>query len=45
MTQDITLFDQGLVSSSANSAQPQLPAKFIEKIDKQWPAQLVNHRL
>ena len=44
MTQDITLFEQGLVSSSANSAQPQLPAKFIEKIDKQWPAQLVNHR-
>jgi len=44
MTQDITLFEKGLVSSSANSAQPQLAAKFIEKIDNQWPAHLVKHR-
>ncbi|MGB2740070.1 MAG: FAD-dependent oxidoreductase [Cognaticolwellia sp.] len=44
MTQDITLFEKGLVSSSANSAQPQLAAKFIEKIDNQWPTHLVNHR-
>ena len=44
MTQDITLFDQGLVASSQQSAQPKLAAKFIEKIDKQWPEGLVNHR-
>jgi len=44
MTQDITLFDQGLVVSCQKSAQPKLAPKFIEKIDKQWPAQLVNNR-
>jgi hypothetical protein len=44
MTQDITLFDQGLVASCQQSAQPKLADKFIEKIDKQWPAQLVAHR-
>jgi hypothetical protein len=44
MTQDITLFDQGLVSSSVQSAQPQLASRFIEKIDKQWPERLVNNR-
>ena len=44
MTQDITLFDQGLVESSVQSAQPQLAAQFIEKIDKQWPEQLINNR-
>jgi hypothetical protein len=44
MTQDITLFDQGLVASSKQSAQPKLAQRFIEKIDKQWPEQLVNNR-
>ncbi|MGJ8692666.1 MAG: FAD-dependent oxidoreductase [Thalassotalea sp.] len=44
MTQDITLFDQGLVASSQQSAQPKLAAQFIEKIDKHWPEGLVNHR-
>ena len=44
MTQDITLFDQGLVASSLQSAQPQLASRFIEKIDNQWPEQLVNNR-
>jgi len=44
MTQDITLFDQGLVASCQQSAQPQLAQKFIEKIDKQWPEQVVNKR-
>ncbi|MFQ3313870.1 MAG: hypothetical protein ACI8SC_003091 [Colwellia sp.] len=44
MTQDITLFEQGLVASSLHSAQPQLASRFIEKIDKQWPEQLVNNR-
>jgi len=44
MTQDITLFEQGLVASCQQSAQPKLAQKFIEKIDKQWPEQLVNNR-
>ncbi|WP_448247786.1 FAD-dependent oxidoreductase [Thalassotalea agariperforans] len=44
MTQDITLFDQGLVASCQQSAQPKLADKFIDKIDKHWPEQLVNHR-
>jgi len=44
MTQDITLFDQGLVASCQQSAQPKLAAKFIEKIDKQWPEKVVNNR-
>jgi hypothetical protein len=44
MTQDITLFDQGLVASSVNSAQPKLAKRFIEKIDKQWPEQLIQNR-
>lgn len=44
MTQNITLFDQGLVASSEQSAQPQLAPQFIEKIYLQWPEQLVNHR-
>ncbi|WP_019029257.1 FAD-dependent oxidoreductase [Colwellia piezophila] len=44
MTQDITLFDQGLVASCDTSAQPKLAQRFIEKIDKQWPEQLISHR-
>ncbi len=44
MTQNITLFEKGLVASSKDSAQPKLAPQFIEKIDKQWPAQDVSHR-
>ena len=44
MTQDITLFDQGLVASCQQSAQPKLSARFIEKIESQWPEQLVKNR-
>jgi len=44
MTQDITLFDNGLVSNNDNSAQPQLESRFIEKLTKQWPQQLVEQR-
>jgi hypothetical protein len=44
MTQDITLFDQGLVTSSQQSAQPQLDARFIAKIDKKWPENVVTNR-
>ena len=44
MTQDITLFEQGLVASSHQSAQPRLAQIFIEKLDKQWPEHVVSNR-
>jgi hypothetical protein len=44
MTQNITLFEKGLVASNKGSAQPKLAPQFIEKIDNQWPAQDVTHR-
>ena len=44
MTQAITLFEDGLVASCDQSAQPKLPSRFIKKIDEQWPQQLVNER-
>ncbi|WP_318433299.1 FAD-dependent oxidoreductase [Photobacterium leiognathi] len=37
MTQDITLFKDGLVSSSKSTAQPVLNASFQEKLNRQWP--------
>lgn len=39
MTDDITLFEQGLATSSEQSAQPKLAEKFIDKIDNQWSEQ------
>ncbi len=36
MTKDITLFDDGLVSSNEKSSFPKLPSHFIEKIEKGW---------
>ena len=36
MTNNITLFEDGLVKSSNSSAQPQLNPKYIEKIDAGW---------
>ncbi|MCW8329976.1 NAD(P)-binding protein [Photobacterium sp. SDRW27] len=36
MTEDITLFRKGLVSSSAQSAQPQLGSQFIRKLKEGW---------
>lgn len=44
MTQDITLFDQGLVASSQQSAQPKLADKFINKIEVKWPEQVIKKR-
>lgn len=38
MTKSITLFEEGLVKSSAQSAQPQLGRKFLDKIEKEWKA-------
>jgi glycine/D-amino acid oxidase-like deaminating enzyme len=39
MTEDITLFDKGLVNSCAQSAQPKLADKFLKKIDYKWSVQ------
>lgn len=36
MTNDITLFENGLVKSEPSSSQPRLHEKFITKIDKEW---------
>lgn len=44
MTESITLFENGLVESSTNSAQPKLSHHFINKIDKGWPTEEVVQR-
>ena len=44
MTDSITLFKDGLVASSKQSAQPQLAEFFINKIDKSWDAQEIKER-
>lgn len=44
MTNDITLFDNGIVQSCDKSSYPKLDQKFINKIDKQWPQDLVTTR-
>ncbi|MCO4785468.1 FAD-dependent oxidoreductase [Marinomonas atlantica] len=44
MTQAITLFEDGLVTSCEQSAQPRLAPHFIKKIDNQWPDHLVKER-
>jgi glycine/D-amino acid oxidase-like deaminating enzyme len=38
MTKEITLFEDGLVKSSDQSAQPQLKPKFMEKLERGWKA-------
>ncbi|SKA44957.1 bifunctional tRNA (mnm(5)s(2)U34)-methyltransferase/FAD-dependent cmnm(5)s(2)U34 oxidoreductase [Photobacterium toruni] len=44
MTQDITLFKNGLVASNATSAQPQLNAAFKEKLQQHWSQQEIEQR-
>ncbi|WP_353662810.1 FAD-dependent oxidoreductase [Hydrogenimonas sp. SS33] len=44
MTPHITLFREGLAASTGNSAQPPLPAPFIEKIERGWPERIVRER-
>ena len=44
MTQDITLFENGLVSSDANSAQPQLDPSFKTKLQQHWSQQEIEQR-
>jgi hypothetical protein len=44
MTPDITLFEDGLVASNNDSAQPQLPIKFLAKVNEKWDSQIVQSR-
>ena len=44
MTNDITLYKDGLVANSNVSCQPHLNQNFIEKIDKSWREEEVNER-
>ncbi|WBA09310.1 FAD-dependent oxidoreductase [Salinivibrio kushneri] len=44
MTQDVTLFEHGLVKSSAESAQPTVDARYVKNIDKGWDWQEVCER-
>ncbi len=44
MSNDITLFNDGLVESSKSDAQPKLDERFIEKIEKNWKLSDVKER-
>jgi len=44
MTNDITLYDDGLVSVSQESTQPRLKNHFIQKLDHGWEANDVKKR-
>ncbi len=44
MTQQITLYPDGLVESSGESSQPKLPEHFMEKIEKGWSAKERDER-
>ena len=44
MTEEITLFKNGLAASSKESSQPKLQDKFLTKIEKGWPQDLVIER-
>lgn len=40
MTKDITLFEDGLVTSNGESSQPMLPVRLENKIELGWPEQV-----
>ena len=44
MTPQITLFREGLARSTEESAQPQLPVPFLEKIERGWPRERLVER-
>ena len=44
MTNEITLFNNGLVKSTPKSAQPELCKSFIDKIDKKWYPEEISQR-
>lgn len=44
MTKGITLFDDGLVESSLDSAQPMLPTRLLSKIRNGWRQEVLEER-
>ncbi|MCF8777886.1 FAD-dependent oxidoreductase [Vibrio sp. IRLE0018] len=44
MTQEITLFEDGLVSSNHQSSQPRLPLQYMKKIQQGWDEDVLNAR-
>ncbi len=44
MTEEITLFKDGLVASDQQSAQPRLPSPLLSKIEQGWPEDVLNQR-
>lgn len=44
MTEDITLFKDGLVASSQDTAQPKLPPYLLQKIEERWSETDINER-
>lgn len=44
MTPEVTLFEDGLVSSKSESAQPQLANKYLAKVNDKWEPQVVEKR-
>ncbi|EOG5904295.1 FAD-dependent oxidoreductase [Vibrio vulnificus] len=44
MTQDITLFKDGLVSSEEGSSQPRLPLPYVKKIQQGWKKEILISR-
>ncbi|EPR4992605.1 FAD-dependent oxidoreductase [Vibrio navarrensis] len=44
MTEDITLFEDGLVAASPRSAQPKLPAQYVKKIRSGWDESVLQLR-
>ena len=44
MTKEITLYEDGLVSNTTQSCQPQLGENFIEKIEAQWSKEETDTR-
>jgi hypothetical protein len=44
MTQEITLYEDGLVENTKMSCQPKLHANFIEKIEKEWSKEELEER-
>lgn len=44
MTESITLFEDGLVASDAQSSQPRLPSRYLQKIRQGWQEQVLIER-
>lgn len=44
MTEGITLFEDGLVTSDSSSSQPQLPKRLLKKINSGWSSEMINQR-